>query len=88
MYSPSFSGRPVDAGVTSMIGSPSRLSDPIDARESVVTRDCISSRIDSRTSTAGPANPTFVTFPTSTPATRTIAPLLRPCTLSNFVLSS
>jgi hypothetical protein len=69
---------PVDAGEMSMSGSPSRLIEPIDARESVVTRDRFSFLIDSRTSTPAPDSSTFVTFPTSTPAMRTIAPLLRP----------
>ena len=42
MKSPSFSGVPVAAGEMSMTGSPSRLSEPIDARDSVVTRGFIS----------------------------------------------
>ena len=71
-----------------MTGSPSRLSDPIDARDSDVMRCCMSSFTESVTCTAAPENSTSVTLPTSTPATRTIAPLFSPCTLSNFVLSS
>ena len=42
MKSPSLSGVPVADGEMSMTGSPSRLSEPMDARDSVVTRGFIS----------------------------------------------
>ena len=46
MTSPSFSGVPVVDGETSISGSPSRLIAPIDAHDSVVTRDWFSFLID------------------------------------------
>ena len=88
MKSPSLSGVPVVDGDTSMSGSPSRLIAPIDASESLVTRDWFSFLIDRWTSTPVPASSTLVTFPTSTPATRTMAPAFSPWTLAKLVLMS
>ena len=45
----------------------------------VVMRDCFRCPHSSATSTSAPTNSTSVTLPTSTPATRTTAPLFRPC---------
>src|SRR4051794_4270171 len=70
-----------------MTGSPSRLSDPIEARESLVIRACISFLIPSTTSTSDPAKSTVVTLPISTPATRTTAPVFSPCTSGKRVFS-
>src|SRR5262245_49562268 len=85
--SQSLSGRPVEAAVRSMIGSPSRLSDPIVAIESVVTSGRTSLEISIVTSMRVPTNSTPVTLPTSLPLRRTTDPLFIPCTLSNCVLS-
>ncbi len=69
----------------SMTGSPRRLNEPIDARDSVVIRDCISFFTASLTSTSEPENWRSSTLPTSTPATRITAPALRPCTSGKWV---
>ena len=52
----------------------------------VVTRGCISRATSMTTSTRSPLNWTSVTEPTSTPATRTGAPGLRPATFGKTVL--
>ena len=70
-----------------MTGSPSRLNEPIVARDCSVMRGLFSSFTFSRTSTSDPVSLTSSTLPTSTPATRTTAPLFRPLTSGNFVIS-
>src|SRR3989442_13838245 len=72
----------------STAASPSSETDPSAASERSVTRDRISFESCINTSTRSPMNSIPVTDPTSTPATRTGAPSLRPGTLSNTVLSA
>ena len=67
--------------------SPSSDTDPSDATDDDVMRGCISLLTSISTSTRSPMNCTSVTAPTSTPATRTGAPALRPATLAKTVLT-
>ena len=80
-------GRPCIDGVMSSADSPSSETDPIDAVDWSVIRFCISFETSNATSTSPPLKPTCLTDPTSTPATRTGAPVFSPATLSKRVFS-
>ena len=71
----------------STAGSPSSETDPSDAMDVDVTRDCMSRRITMTTSTRSPAKTTSVTEPTSTPDTRTGAPGFNPAADGKIVFS-
>ena len=71
----------------SMIGSPSRLSDPIVAIESVVTSGRTSFDSSSATSICGAGELDGRDAPTSLPLSRTTAPVFSPWTSSNRALS-
>ncbi len=62
-------------------------TDPIDAVDWSVIRVCISFETSNATSTLPPLKPTCLTDPTSTPATRTGAPVFSPATLSKRAFS-
>ncbi len=69
----------------SMAVSPSRLIEPIIALDCSVILSWTSSDTSMVTSTWAPTNWTSLTWPTSTPASRTTAPALRPWTFGKRV---
>ena len=64
--------------------SPSSETDPMVARDVVLTRSCMSSRNSSSISTSEPMNSMSVTDPTVTPDTRTGDPCCTPPAFENF----
>ncbi len=83
----SSSGVPPGPVVMSRTGSPSRLSDPMIATDSVVSTGRRSLRTSNWTSMADPAKSTAVTMPISLPLRRTTAPSLSPWMFSKRALS-
>ena len=88
MKSPSLSGVPVDDGLISMTGSPSRLSEPIDARESVVIRCSFPFFTSSTTSTSAPDERDFGHLADFDAGDADDRAGLQPLTSGNLVFSS